>query len=110
MPERATILQGSQIGVETVLGTPVAASKKLNSMNFDLSEAVNIQRFEPLGNKYPTILIPGEEWSTGSVSGKLDYCELIYLLSSVIGGVAPAQQGATTAWLWTFQPNATAYD
>jgi hypothetical protein len=110
MAERATILQGSQIGVETVLGTSVAANKKLNSFNVNLNEAVNIQRFVPLGQKYPTILIPGEEWTTGTLQGKLDYCEIIYPLSSVIGAVAPAQQGATTAWLWTFQPQQATYD
>jgi hypothetical protein len=104
MPERATVTQGVQAGVESVLGTSVAANKLFNSLSLELNEQVDLQRFRPTGSKYPTIITPGREWAAGSLSGRLSYTECIYPLASITNYAAPVQQGATTAYLWTFIP------
>jgi len=110
MPERSSVSQAVQLGVESTPGTSVAANKLLNSMELSLSANPEMQRFRPMGSKYPTIIVPGREWATGSVSGKLSYSEVIYALSSAVNYSAAVQQGATTAYLWTFLPNARTED
>lgn len=110
MPERAIVTQGVQIGVETTPGTPVAANKLFQSMSIAPAIAVDINKFQPVGQKYDSIVVPNKEWSTATLTGKLDYSEIIYALASVGVSAAGVQQGATTAYLWTFSPAARAAD
>lgn len=101
MTERASIFQGVQVGVETVAGTAVAATKKLQSIGIEPAIKVDVQTFRPMGNKFKTVAALGKEWVSAKLSGALTYTEIVYLLSSILGYAAPAQQGGTTAYKWT---------
>lgn len=110
MPERASITQAVQVGVEAVPGTNVAASKLLNSMSLGPAVAVDMQRFRPQGQKFASIITPGKEWVSSDVGGVGSYSEIIYALSCLLNYSAPVQQGATTAYKWSYNPAARSED
>lgn len=104
MPERAVITQGVQIGVETVPGTPVAANKILNSVDIDPELHFDIQKFQPTGQKFSSIVVPGKEWAEANLKGVVSYSEIIYILSGLLTSTTAVQQGGTTAYLWAHKP------
>lgn len=110
MPERATLTQGVQLGVESTPGTSVSANKKLNSTSFETKVMAEIEPFRPMGTKYATTEILGKEWSEFEISGMGSYNDAVYLLSSCLDESTPVQQSATTAYLWTFSPSSTSPD
>ena len=111
MPERSALTQGVQIGVEVTPGTSVAANKKLNSIGIGPAISVDMQRFRSQGNKFATIITPGKEWVEADLEGVGTYSELQYILASLIKDPgSPTQQGATTAYKWTFSPATSAED
>lgn len=114
MPERSTISQVVQIGIEATPGTAVAANKKLNSMSIDPSVQANIDTFRPAGSKYATVASLNQEWSQSDMSGKPTYSEIIYPLSGVMTTATVAQilDGATptTGYRWTFAPLTSSED
>ena len=111
MAERSAITQGVQLGVESTPGSNVAADKKLNSIGLGPAVNVDMQRFRATGNKFATVVTPGKEWVEADVEGVGSYTELTYLLASVLKDPgAPVQQGATTAYLWTFAPATSSED
>lgn len=110
MAERTTVTQVVQIGLETTEGTAVAAGKTLPSINILPAIAGNVDAFTSIGNKWPTIHVLGEEWSASAISGKPTYDEVVYLLSSLLSKVTPAQQSGTTAYKSTASPSSTAPD
>lgn len=110
MPERAVVTQAVQMGVETTPGTSVAANKLLNSLTISPAMQVDMQRFRPMGQKFPSIIVPGKESVQASLTGKLSYSEIIYALCGIVANVAGVQQGGTTAYKWTFTPAARSED
>lgn len=110
MPERASISQVVQIGVETTPGTAVACNKRLLATQISPSIQTNVKMFRPLGGKYPTLGAQGKEWSQAAVEGQMVYTDIVYHLSSIMNYAAPVQQGATTAYKWTFTPGQSAED
>lgn len=111
MAERATVTQGVQIGVESTPGTPVAAGKLLQSISINPEIHINPQNFTPVGQKVDSIVVPGEDWSEAAVSGVMDYTEIIYPFSSILEvGTGGVQQASTTAYMWTFAPQARTAD
>ena len=110
MTERASIFQTVQLGVESTPGTSVAANKLLQSMSIEPAIRFAANSFRPAGTKFPTVVAPNQEWITAKLSGAPVYDELIYPLSSVLAYAAPVQQGATTAYKWTFAPAYNAAD
>jgi len=111
MSERATLNQLTQIGVEAVPGTAVAANKLLQALSIEPGIKADVKTFKPLGAKYATIAALGKEWVEAKVSGDVAcYNHLAYLLSGIMAYAAPVQQGATTAYLWTFTPAQSAED
>lgn len=110
MPERSSILQGVQLGVESTSGTAVAATKRLLDTTLEMGVQVDMQRYRPIGQKYASSLVVGKEWSQASVNGALSYTDLIYLLNSVLGTGVITQQGGTTAYAHVFTPAARAVD
>lgn len=110
MPERTTVTQVVQVGVESTEGTAVAANKKLPSISIGPAVETNIDAFRPLGNKFNTIHAQGKEWSSAPITGQPTYSELEYLFASVIAYAAPVQQAATTAYKWTATPSGIAED
>jgi hypothetical protein len=59
MAERASVFQQVQLGVESVSGTSVAASKLLQSMDIIPTASVNVDVYRPQGNKFPTVAVAG---------------------------------------------------
>lgn len=110
MPERSSLLQAIQLGVEATSGTSVAATKRLQSTTMEGAVNVDMQRFRPIGQKYPSTIVEGKEWSSASLTGVLSYTDIIYLLASNIVSTAGVQQAATTAYKWTFAPSSRATD
>jgi hypothetical protein len=110
VPERSSILQGVQLGVEVTPGTAVAATKRLLSTSLEMSVQIDQQRYRPIGQKYASSLVVGKEWSGATLSGALSYTDLMYLLNSVLTTGVIVQQGATTAYKHTFTPGARVID
>ncbi len=111
MPERTTITQITQVGVETTPGTGVAANKLLQALSIEPAIKADIKTFRPLGAKYTTIAALGKEWVEAKISGDVAcYNHLAYLFSSIMAYQAPVQQGGSAAYLWTFTPAQSAED
>lgn len=111
MPERSSISQVMQIGVETTPGTAVAASKLLQSMSLAPTPNISTRAHRPHGKKYPTIQTVGKDWSEGDIEGIPTYDELAYVFSSIFGAATITTPGdAPTARTWTFNPATSVED
>lgn len=107
MAERSFVYSSSQLGVESVPGTAVAANKRLLSVGFTMSPNPDIQVFRPSGFKYPTVSTLSREWTEVQIDGALTYTEIVYLLSGIL---ETAVITGTTAKTWTFTPSSSAAD
>lgn len=103
MPERSSLNQVIQIGVESTPGTGVAATRRLSALGIEPSVSVNSNTYRPTGSKFNAISAIGKEWTQSSLSGAATYTELIYALSSVVGN----QNVVNTAnvFTWGFYPS-----
>jgi hypothetical protein len=110
MPERASLTQGVQVGVEVTPGTTVAANKKFISIGIESAIKIDPQRFRPMGQKFASQVVPGKEWVEANIDGVGSYTEVIWFLSSLL--VTPSAPATldTSAKKWTFTPSATAED
>lgn len=113
MPERSTISQNVQVGVETTSGTAVAATKRLTSLTIRPGVQADVKTFRPQGTKFATVTALGKESSAAAIEGQPVYDELVYPLSGLLGAAVittPDGAGAPTGRLWTFSPSSTAED
>jgi len=110
MPERATLNQITQIGVESTPGTAVAAGKLLQALTITPGIKVDVSRFRPAGAKFATIAALAKEWVEAKIEGPGCYNHMAYLMAGILGYAAPAQQGGTTAYKWTATPGQSAED
>jgi hypothetical protein len=110
VPERSSLTQGVQVGVESVPGTNVAADKKFSSIGITPSVDVDMQDFRPMGTKYRTIVTPGKEFVTADIDGKGSYTELIYLLACCLVSPSAPSTVDVSGKQWDFAPSATAED
>lgn len=110
MAERASLLQGIQLGVEVTSGTGVAANKKLQSTSLSTGVMAEIKKFRPTGAKFNTVSALGKEWVEGDISGILSYTDWVYLAASGLQYTAPDQQESTAAYLWANTPSQSAAD
>jgi len=101
---RATISQAVQVGVETTLGTAVAANKLLQALSIEPGPNIEVNSFRPRGYKYPTITAIGKDYTTANLAGVLTFNEIVYPFSSVLEKITPSQQGSSNAYLWRFRP------
>lgn len=110
MPERTTVAQKVQIGVETTPGTAVPANKLLPGLSIVGEPQSVMQKFRPQGFKYQTIVVQQKEWMQAALSGYPTFDEIVYVLSGVISRSVPAptQQTdgtggqVTGAYKWVF--------
>ncbi len=107
MPERSTINQSVQVGVETTPGTAVAATKRLGSIGFSVGVQADISTRRPIGQKYPSLQVLGREWSEADIEGGPVYTELPYIFASLLSrptSVTQIMDGttATGAYRWVF--------
>lgn len=113
MPERSSLNQNIQIGVETTPGTGVAATKRLSSISIEPSVSVEKDNFRPIGQKFQALSTLGKEWVEAGITGRATYSELQYVLSSVVNTpviTTPDAAGAPTARQWVFSPSSRADD
>ena len=114
MPERSTITQTAQIGVETTPGTGVAATRRLGSIGFAMGPQIETNNQRPIGQKFPSLSILGKEWAEADLEGSPVYTELPYLFASLLGTPTTAAilDGATPtgATKWTFNSNSFGAD
>lgn len=100
MPERSTVSQQIQVGVESTYGTSVAANKLLTALGFDPSPQTNFTQFAPTGFKYDSIVALLQEWTQFSLSGYPTYTEIVYPLSSVLVAATPTTTTGVTTWIF----------
>ena len=106
MAERSSLNQVIQLGMESTPGTPVAATKRLQSIGLSPSPKVEMDKFRPAGQKFQALTTLGKEWTEAPIAGRGSYTEIVYALSSVCGAAAiTTPVGATNARQWAFSPN-----
>lgn len=111
MPERASVFDLVQIGVESTPGTAVAATKKLLAVSVEPDPQAEVAQFRPRGLKHMTVAALTKEWMAARLTGQPTYTELVYLLSSLLTTAAiTTPGGATNARKWTFAPSSSSAD
>lgn len=111
MPERATVFQATQLGVETTPGTVVAANRRLLQTMVDAGPDIRNELYRPAGATVPTVQIIGKEMVRADVEGRMSFNDLAYILSSLLLQVTPTTPGgATNTRRWTFKPQTFAPD
>lgn len=107
MPERASVFETVQIGVEVTPGTAVAATKRLAALGITAGPDLSSSAFMPRGRKLNTLVVPGRRFTSGTLDGRLTYTEIVYPLASLLGAATiTTPAGATTARQWAFGMNA----
>ena len=105
------VTQASQIGKETVSGTPVPALKRLAGMGFTSSPDVTTDDFKRWGSRWPSLITPGQVESKIMGSGKPCYPDLSYILGGVHKkGTITTPGGGTNSRLHTFLQSSTDED
>jgi hypothetical protein len=95
MPERATVFNHLQIGLETVPGTTVASGIQLLDSGITPRPRVPTSQYRPMGSKYPTDLMVQKAMAEFSLEGVISYIDIVYWLSSCL-------RKATVAGTWNF--------
>lgn len=104
------VLQVSQIGIESVPGTQVAAGTILHAISFMMQrEGGGATTFRPEGYRGPVLTKRNNrEFSNIPVELAADYRSLVWVFDSLFEAVTPAQEGATVAWKRTYTLDANA--
>ena len=84
MPERATVYEGLQLGVESTAGTAVPALKRLRGLELEITPQMPTEALRPIGNKFSTDVVRQKEHCEGTLRGQVCYTDLVYLLSSLL--------------------------
>ena len=105
MTERTSVLQSSQVGVETVPGTGVPALHRLSAFSIEPQPKIKTGEFTPQGAKHVTVTTLEESYAELKVTGVPTYTELQYLLATVIGNAVVTAGTDLVSQSWSFQPN-----
>lgn len=108
--DRGAVNFVSQIGVESVPGTAVAANRFLPTLSWMLSREREIKKFRARGAKVDTSHVPHKQMSRGSVEGVLDYNSCIYLFDGLFNAATPVQIGALAAYTREWTPGVRTAD
>src|SRR6266571_7445685 len=107
-PERSSVNQTLQFGLEATPGVNVPANKLLQCFDITLGAMADVKPYESTGRKYPSIVIENSEWVEGTLGGELDYNGMVYALAGVSGAATISAHGASaTAKDWLFVPPLT---
>src|SRR6266571_8592666 len=104
MAERNTLNQRVQIGVETTIGTNIAAGKLLECFNFVMGIKPKVSTFRGTGRRWASTAEENQEWTEVPIDGNLDYQGMVYLVSGPWGGATiTTHTGGTLSkdWVWT---------
>lgn len=93
MPDRATVTQAVQIGLEATPGTVVPANKTIRSISFEAGVEGEAEVFRPDGHKWGALAEPGLEWTSARLRGKWTYTEINYMLESLFQTAAVVADG-----------------
>ena len=110
MAGRGTVNRQVQVGVESTPGTPVAANKLLPSMSLTLNPEIDNREYRAQGFKMGTANKIIHFDGGASLSGPMNYSEIIYLLNTLVTGVITTPGGGTNSRDHTFSPTATGTD
>jgi hypothetical protein len=101
---RASVNQRTQIGVETVSGTGVAATKILEAIAIEPGIKNSSKSHRAQGRKHTAVVTQGKEYMEAKAAGDLDYNEIVYPFSSIFGAATITTPGGGTnsrQWVWT---------
>ena len=84
MPERATVYEGLQLGVESTAGTAVPALKRLRGLDLEITPQTPAEALRPVGAKFAADVVRQKEHCEGTLRGQVCYTDLVYLLSSLL--------------------------
>lgn len=110
---RAAVDTILQIGVEHDYGVRVAATRRLPGINMSLNPQAEFQLFRARGFNVNTTSVPQKLWANGTWNGIVDYNQVIYPLSGLIGLESTGPDtpgGATNARSWLFAPVSSGKD
>lgn len=110
MPERASVFQQCQVGLESTPGTAVAANRLLTSLDIQPTPAITVDMFRPQGNKFPTVAASGKDQVTARVVGKPTYTEMAYVLSGLFGAATITGPNGDGAYTWVWNPASSGPD
>lgn len=99
---RSTTYNGVQFGLETVIGTAVAAPKRLQFLGIDFSPQLAKRTVKYPGTRTATGTQRGKQHTEGQYSGVLDFVGFNYIASSIWSTVTPTSAGTLDfVRLWT---------
>lgn len=104
-PGRPDVDIVSQLGVESVHGTAVPASRFLPTISLMPKLKRETKQFRAQGRKYTTSSVRHKQHAEGTYDGVLDYNSILYVLSGLTVPASPAAvAGSTSARLWSYRP------
>src|SRR5439155_1696752 len=102
-PERSTINQTLQLGIETDPGTAVAANKRVDCFVLKMGIKPELKRTSGTGRKYPSVQQLNAEWTEGSLEGSMDFNGILYAIAGAMGKQSPVTHGSSaTAKDWIY--------
>lgn len=108
MPDRYSVQEVCEVGIETTPGTAVPSEYKLSGLIVDIDTALELDRIAPSGNLFDTIAAPRQEHATGALSGFPTYPECALVFSNVFGAATvTTPSGATTARRYSWKPSSS---
>lgn len=93
--------QGFYLGAETTYALPVAANKRIMSIDAPFKTEIETETFTPSGDTVPSLVVINDEYATVDASGKPDFQAFPYFMSSVWGTITPTNPSGSV-WLWSF--------
>lgn len=109
MPERASVNELLQLGLESVVGTAVAANRQMALFEVVATGEYDPKPFAGEGRKQAAAVLPNKDWVTakwstkGNAGDAVSYTEIVYVLASLFGRPTPTTHaGGTNSKDWTF--------
>lgn len=94
----AYIDQHVQAGIESTIGTAVAADKQLQTLMFSFQDALGTQAVRPQGQRVDALSVLNTEYTVLGLTGEADYIESLVALEMLLGTVTPTVPvGGTTS-------------
>src|SRR5579872_2343643 len=106
---RATVVQRTQLGIESTYGTPVVASARMPALTIKPKPMAESMEYNTQGRSFASLVVPNREWSQASIEGPMTYSELPYLLNSLFQHGSPIA-GAHSDYVWTHAPSLDSAD
>ena len=97
---RATQYQGIQLGIESVPGTQVPATRRLINLELIQTPQIPVRSVVYQGFKGAGGTQKGQRHTEARFTGALDYSTLPYLMALGYGGGAPVTANGGTTWRW----------